>query len=102
MTYKNIKIPKKGSKVSFKDGKLVVPDNPIIPYIEGDGIGVDITPPMISVVNEAVKIAYNGKRKIEGILCKFKFFSLFRGPRESLVVPGDGRTEIKKTFFALF
>ena len=65
MTYKNIKIPKKGSKVSFKDGKLLVPDNPIIPYIEGDGIGVDITPPMISVVNEAVKIAYNGKRKIE-------------------------------------
>jgi len=54
MTYKNIKIPKKGSKVSFKDGKLLVPDNPIIPYIEGDGIGVDITPPMISVVNEAV------------------------------------------------
>ncbi len=65
MTYKNIKIPKKGTKVSFKDGKLLVPDNPIIPYIEGDGIGIDITPPMISVVNEAVKIAYNGKRKIE-------------------------------------
>ena len=65
MTYKNIKIPKKGSKISYKNGKLDVPSNPIIPFIEGDGIGVDITPPMINVVNEAVKIAYDGKRNIE-------------------------------------
>ena len=65
MTYKNIKIPKKGNKISYKNGKLDVPSNPIIPYIECDGIGVDITPPMINVVNEAVKIAYDGKRKIE-------------------------------------
>ena len=56
MSYKKIKIPKKGQKISYKDGKLLVPDNPIIPFIEGDGIGVDITPPMINVVNEAVKI----------------------------------------------
>ena len=65
MSYKKIKIPKKGQKISYIDGKLVVPDNPIIPFIEGDGIGIDITPPMINVVNEAVKIAYNGKKKIE-------------------------------------
>ena len=65
MSYKKIKIPKKGQKISYKDGKLLVPDNPIIPFIEGDGIGVDITPPMINVVNEAVKIAYNDSRKIE-------------------------------------
>ena len=65
MSYKKIKIPKKGNKISYKDGKLKIPDNPIIPFIEGDGIGVDITPPMIEVVNEAVKIAYSGKRKIE-------------------------------------
>ena len=65
MSYKKIKIPKKGQKISYKDGKLLVPDNPIIPFIEGDGIGVDITSPMINVVNEAVKIAYNGSRKIE-------------------------------------
>ena len=65
MSYKKIKIPKKGNKISYKDGKLIIPDNPIIPFIEGDGIGVDITPPMIKVVNEAVKIAYSGKRKIE-------------------------------------
>ncbi len=65
MTYKKIKIPKRGEKISYKKGVLTVPDNPIIPFIEGDGIGVDITPPMINVVNQAVKIAYSGKRKIE-------------------------------------
>ena len=65
MTYKKIKIPKKGEKISYKKGVLTVPDNPIIPFIEGDGIGVDITPPMINVVNQAVKIAYSGERKIE-------------------------------------
>ena len=65
MPYKKIKVPKKGAKISIENGKINVPDNPIIPYIEGDGIGVDITPPMINVVNEAVKIAYKGKKKIE-------------------------------------
>ncbi len=65
MTYKKIKIPKKGEKISYKKGVLTVPDNPIIPFIEGDGIGVDITSPMINVVNQAVKIAYSGERKIE-------------------------------------
>ena len=65
MPYKKIKVPKKGSKISYKDGKINVPDNPIIPFIEGDGIGVDITPPMIKVVNEAIKIAYKGNKKIE-------------------------------------
>ena len=65
MTYKKIKVPKRGNKISYINGELIVPDKPIIPYIEGDGIGVDITPPMISVVNEAVKIAYGNKKKIE-------------------------------------
>ena len=65
MTYKKIKVPKKGQKISYENGKLNVPDNPVIPYIEGDGIGVDITPPMIKVVDEAVKIAYSGTKKIE-------------------------------------
>ena len=65
MAYKNIKVPKTGSKISIKDGILTVPDNPIIPFIEGDGIGVDITPAMIDVVNNAVEKAYKGDRKIE-------------------------------------
>ncbi len=65
MTYKKIKVPKRGNKISYVNGELIVPDKPIIPYIEGDGIGVDITPPMINVVNEAVKMAYGNKKRIE-------------------------------------
>ena len=40
MPYKKIKVPKKGSKITYDKGKIIIPDNPIIPYIEGDGIGV--------------------------------------------------------------
>jgi isocitrate dehydrogenase len=54
-----------GEKIRIENGKLVVPDNPIIPYIVGDGTGRDITPTMIKVVDAAVDKAYKGKRKIE-------------------------------------
>lgn len=70
MTPKNepashINIPAFGSKISVDaNNNLHVPDQPIIPFIEGDGIGVDITPPMIKVVDTAVEKAYGGKRKI--------------------------------------
>ena len=65
MSYEKIKIPESGEKISYIDGKLVVPNNPVIPYIEGDGIGYDITPAMIKAVDSAVKTAYLGERKIE-------------------------------------
>ena len=65
MKFNKIKEPTSGEKISYIDGVLNVPDNPIIPYIEGDGIGVDITPAMLNVVDNAVKLAYDGKRKIE-------------------------------------
>ena len=64
MSGSKIKIPSKGEKISYKNGKLSVPENPIIPFIEGDGIGVDITPVMIDVVDAAIASAYGGKRKI--------------------------------------
>ncbi len=58
-------VPQSGEKISVnKDNTLNVPNNPIIPFIEGDGIGVDITPPMQKVVDAAVSKAYGGKRKI--------------------------------------
>ena len=53
-----------GVPITMEDGNLVVPNNPIVYYIEGDGIGVDITPVMIDVVDAAVKKAYAGERKI--------------------------------------
>lgn len=52
-------------KIEKHNGKLIVPDNPTIPFIEGDGVGAEITPVMQAVVNAAVAKAYNGKRKIE-------------------------------------
>jgi isocitrate dehydrogenase len=65
MAYKHIKIPSSGEKIRVnKDFSLAVPDNPILPYIEGDGTGVDITPVMIKVVDAAVQKAYGGKKRI--------------------------------------
>ena len=65
MGYNKIKVPAAGEKITVNaDHSLNVPDNPIIPYIEGDGIGVDISPVMIKVVDAAVSKAYAGKRKI--------------------------------------
>jgi isocitrate dehydrogenase len=61
----HIKVPTTGQKITVnKDYTINVPDQPILPYIEGDGTGVDITPVMIKVVDAAVKKAYGGKKKI--------------------------------------
>lgn len=63
--YQHIKVPAVGEKITVNsDYSLNVPDQPIIPYIEGDGTGFDITPVMIDVVDAAVAKAYGGKRKI--------------------------------------
>lgn len=63
--FQHIKIPAEGKKILVNsDQPFNVPDNPIIPYIEGDGTGVDITPVMLKVVDAAVSSAYGGKRKI--------------------------------------
>ena len=65
MGYQKIQVPAVGEKITVNaDHSLNVPDNPIIPFIEGDGIGVDISPVMIKVVDAAVEKAYGGQRKI--------------------------------------
>ena len=65
MAYQHIKVPADGQKITVNaDHSLNVPDHPIIPFIEGDGIGVDITPVMIKVTDAAVAKAYGGKRSI--------------------------------------
>ena len=64
-TYQHIKVPAVGTKIRVNaDMSLDVPDEPIIPFIEGDGTGLDITPVMLKVVDAAVSKAYGGKRKI--------------------------------------
>jgi isocitrate dehydrogenase len=63
MSYAKINVPE-GEKITYTNGKLHVPNNPIVAFIEGDGIGVDITPASLHVWNSAVEKAYGGQRKI--------------------------------------
>ncbi|MFA5804630.1 MAG: isocitrate dehydrogenase (NADP(+)) [Melioribacteraceae bacterium] len=62
--YKKIVVPNEGEKITIKDGKLSIPNNPVIPFIEGDGIGPDIWFASKMVFDAAVEKAYNGKKKI--------------------------------------
>lgn len=65
MAYQHISVPEQGTAIGVNaDFSLNVPNQPIVPYIEGDGIGVDITPAMINVIDAAVTKAYNGERRI--------------------------------------
>ncbi|EKU30789.1 MULTISPECIES: NADP-dependent isocitrate dehydrogenase [Alcaligenes] len=83
MSYQHIKIPASGQKITVNaDFSLNVPDQPIIPYIEGDGTGVDISPVMIKVVDAAVARAYGGKRKIE-------WMEVFAGEKSTKVYGSD-------------
>ncbi len=62
--YEKLKAPTSGEKITFKNGEPQVPDNPIIPFIRGDGTGIDIWPATQKVLDAAVKKAYNGKKQI--------------------------------------
>lgn len=65
MSYKIIKVPADGEKITIRDGKLQVPDHPIIPFVEGDGTGRDIWRASVRVFDAAVRKAYGGKRAIK-------------------------------------
>jgi len=83
MGYKHIQVPAEGEKIAVNtDNSLNVPDNPIIPYIEGDGIGVDISPVMIDVVNAAVDKAYGGQKKIS-------WMEIYTGEKAAELYDGD-------------
>jgi isocitrate dehydrogenase len=83
MGYKHIQVPSKGDKITVnEDFSLNVPNNPIIPYIEGDGIGIDITPVMIDVVDAAVEKAYGGKKKIS-------WMEIYTGEKAAELYDGD-------------
>jgi isocitrate dehydrogenase len=82
MSYEHIELPVGGEKISIRDGKLQVPDQPILGYVEGDGIGVDITPASIKVWDAAVEKAYGGKRKIH-------WAELFLGEKAAGIYAGN-------------
>ncbi len=83
MAYKHIKVPAQGEKITVNaDHSLNIPDHPVIPFIEGDGIGVDITPAMIKVVDAAVARSYGGKRKIS-------WMEIYTGEKAAELYEGD-------------
>ncbi|EJM96257.1 NADP-dependent isocitrate dehydrogenase [Herbaspirillum sp. YR522] len=102
MSYQHIQVPAEGAKITANaDYTLNVPNNPIIPYIEGDGIGVDVTPVMLKVVDAAVRRAYGGQRKIHWmeIFAGLKATRLYGAdiamPDETLEVVKDYLVSIK-------
>jgi len=83
VSYTKINVPATGSKITVnQDGVLNVPDQPVIPFIEGDGIGVDITPVMQKVTDAAVEKAYAGKRAIQ-------WMEIFAGEKSTKVYDKD-------------
>lgn len=92
MAYAKIKVPQEGEKITIKDNKLVVPDNPILAYIEGDGIGYDITTASMRIWNAAVQAAYGGQRKVS-------WLEIYAGEKAAGVYDGDYMPE--ETFDAI-
>lgn len=82
MSYKHIKIPQTGEKITIQNGKLMVPDQPILGFVEGDGIGPDITAASLRVWDTAIEKAYNGKRKVH-------WCELFMGEKAAGLYEGD-------------
>ncbi|HFQ93891.1 MAG TPA: isocitrate dehydrogenase (NADP(+)) [Anaerolineae bacterium] len=91
MAYSKIQVPD-GEKITFTDGALNVPDNPIVAFIEGDGIGMDITPASLVVWNAAVEKAYGGQRKIA-------WMEIYSGEKAATIYDGDYMPE--ETFAAM-
>ena len=91
MAYAKIQVPD-GEKITFENGTLNVPDNPIVAFIEGDGIGMDITPASMVVWNAAVEKAYGGQRKIA-------WMEIYSGEKAATIYDGDYMPE--ETFAAM-
>jgi isocitrate dehydrogenase len=95
MDFKTTKVPSEGEAITFSDGRLKIPDNPIIPFIEGDGTGADIWKAAVRVFDAAVEKAYNGKRKVS-------WMEVFAGEKAFKMGLGwlpDETVEIFKHFF---
>ena len=98
MSYNGISVPKEGAKITSVNGKLVVPDNPIIPFIEGDGTGRDIWKASVRVFDAAVKKAFGGRRSIH-------WYEVFAGEKAYKKfgewLPDDTLAAIKAFRFAI-
>ena len=94
MTFQHIEVPREGEPIDHaSDGSIIPPENPIIPFIEGDGIGIDITPVMKAVVDAAVERSYNSNRRIA-------WMEIYAGEK-SLEVYGDDEWLPEETLDAL-
>ena len=82
MTYQHIKLPTNGEKITIQNNKLVVPEQPILGFVEGDGIGADITTASLRVWNTAIEKAYVGKRKVH-------WCELYMGEKAAGIYEGD-------------
>jgi isocitrate dehydrogenase len=82
MGFQHVKMPDSGDKIRIEDGRLVVSDEPVLGFIEGDGIGADITPACMKVWNAAVEKAYGGKRRVH-------WAELFLGEKAAGIYDGD-------------
>jgi len=98
-TYKLAKVPANGDKIAFENGNLRVPDNPIVPFVEGDGTGPDIWRASVRVFDAAVERAYGGERRIAWmeVFAGEKSFSRFKDwlPQESVDAMQEFRVSIK-------
>lgn len=82
MSYQHINLPQNGEKIAVKNGRLVVPDQPILGFVEGDGIGPDITSASLRVWDAAVAKAYGGRRKV-------RWCELYMGEKAAGIYAGD-------------
>ena len=82
MSYRHIRLPEYGEKIVVQDNRLLVPDNPILGFVEGDGIGPDITTASLRVWDAAVDKAYGGKRKVH-------WAELYMGEKSAGIYEGD-------------
>ena len=86
-TYNGLELPQDGAPIQYSNGQYQVPDNPIIPFIEGDGTGRDIWRASVRVFDAAVKKAYGGKRKIH-------WMEVFAGEKANKAYNKIGRAHV--------
>jgi isocitrate dehydrogenase len=98
-TYKLATVPSAGERITYEGGVLTVPDNPIIPYVEGDGTGADIWRAAVRVFNAAVEKAYGGERRVSWmeVFAGEKAFTNYKDwlPQETVDAMQEFRVSIK-------